>query len=66
MDLLVIGDDRVVSTGSDGRIVLCSLSESEEPRVFAGDQSSWPLAYEPTRNVLIAGDASGAVHVFKL
>ena len=33
MDLLVIGDDRVVSTGSDGRMVLCSLSESRAPGV---------------------------------
>jgi WD40 repeat protein len=59
-------DDLVASGGDDHSLRVWSWNQAKELACFYGDSPITALAYAAEQQILVAGEASGRVHFFRL
>jgi hypothetical protein len=61
--LALIGNGRLVSEGADAVLFVIDLSAAKRSRVLVSDLEVTRIAYDPAIRVIVAGDASGSLHI---
>jgi len=64
--LALTGDNAVLSSGRDGTLFVCDLAVAKRRRVFFCDLTPEPIAYDAAERVIVAGDASGNLHILPI
>ena len=63
---VLTGDGRLVSSGADAALFVIDLSGAKRCRVFVSDLGLTRIAYDPAHRVIVAGDASGSLHILPI
>jgi hypothetical protein len=64
--LLVADHGLVISSAEDGVLLVTDTSAPGPQRMFASDLTPAPIVYDQAHGVIVAGDASGGLHLLPL